>query len=343
MKHAFTLGEIAEKIGATLQGDANCVIARLATLANAKAGDLSFCVANRHDELQHTLATAVIVPDGVAASHVPNLLKVKDPYLAYAQVSQWFATCPKQTGVHPTAVIDATAQIHATASVGANAVIEAGVKLHANVVIGPLCYVGENTEIGEGSRLYARVSVYHGVHIGKRAVIHSGAVIGSDGFGFAEERGQFVKIAQLGSVQIADDVEIGANTTIDRGALDNTVICNGVKLDNQIQIAHNVVLGEHTAMAGMSGVAGSTHIGKYCRIGGAAMIGGHLTITDKVFLSGSSMVTRSIHQSGIYSSGIPARPNAIWKRNVARFQRLDAVFSQLKKMGLSTQVDSDKE
>jgi UDP-3-O-[3-hydroxymyristoyl] glucosamine N-acyltransferase len=211
-------------------------------------------------------------------------------------------------------------------------VIEAGVCIGAGTYVGPGCFIGQDSCIGQDSRLYANATVYAGVNIGARVILHSGAVIGADGFGFAPEKGRFIKIAQLGGVMIGNDVEIGANTTIDRGALGDTVIEEGVKLDNQIQVAHNVRIGAHTVVAACAGISGSSKVGRHCMIGGGVGIAGHLTIADGVHLTGMTLVTHDIREAGVYSSGTAIEPNKSWRRNVARFRQLDQWVKRIREL-----------
>jgi UDP-3-O-[3-hydroxymyristoyl] glucosamine N-acyltransferase len=260
-------------------------------------------------------------------------LIVSNPYLAYAQLSHLFETRPASVpGVHPSAVIAASAQVHPSARIGAYVVIEAGACIEADVEIGAQCFIGARSRIGEGGRLAPRVTLYHDVVIGKRVVIQSGAVIGGEGFGFANEKGSWQKIAQIGGVLIGDDVEIGSNTTIDRGALADTLIGNGVKLDNQIMIAHNVQIGDNTAMAGCVGISGSTKIGRNCMIAGGVGMVGHIEVCDNVFVTGMTMVTRSISEPGSYSSGTAMQPAAEWRKSAARIRQLDDMARRLQQL-----------
>lgn len=229
-------------------------------------------------------------------------------------------------------MIDATAKLGNNVSIGANAVIESGVELGDNVVIGAGCFVGKNSKIGAGSRLWANVTIYHEIQIGQNCLIQSGTVVGADGFGYANDRGNWVKIPQIGRVIIGDRVEIGACTTIDRGALDDTVIGNGVIIDNQCQIAHNVVIGDNTAVAGGVIMAGSLKIGRYCMIGGASVINGHMEICDKVTVTGMGMVMRPITEPGVYSSGIPLQPNKVWRKTAALVMNIDDMSKRLKSL-----------
>lgn len=344
---AFTLEQLAEKLGARLQGDGSKVIQGLAALQDAGPTELSF-LANRQyqKQLAGSQAGAVLLTEADAADYPGHALVVANPYLAYAQLSHEFDRKPRsRPGIHPTAVVAESASVDATASVGPGVVIEANAVIGARVTLGAQCFVGERCHIGADSWLAPRVTLYHDVHMGERTVIQTGAVVGGEGFGFADEGGRWQKIAQIGGVLIGDDVEIGANTTIDRGALSNTVIGNGVKLDNQIQIAHNVQIGEHTAMAACVGISGSTRIGKHCMIAGGVGMVGHIEICDNVFVSGMTMVTRSITQPGAYSSGTAMQTAGEWKKSAARFRQLDALakrVQQLEKQLLAvTQTSQD--
>ncbi|UZE95080.1 UDP-3-O-(3-hydroxymyristoyl)glucosamine N-acyltransferase [Alkalimarinus alittae] len=338
LEKQFTLSQLAEIVDAEVVGDSNTLVTGISTLQTAKKGDLSFLANPAYEKfLKETNASVVILSQSSAESCPCAALVVKNPYLAYATLSHYFAhTLTESKGTHSTAVVHETAVVDASAVIAANAVIEKGAVIGANVVIGAGCFIGENAVVAEQTRLYANVSVYHGVSIGKRCIIHSGAVLGADGFGIAPGSDGWNKIAQIGGVVVGDDVEIGANTTIDRGALDNTVIECGAKLDNQIQIAHNVVVGENTAIAACSGIAGSTRIGKNCILGGGCGIAGHLDITDNVHLTGMTLVTKSIKKPGVYSSGTAVEPNAQWRRNVVRFRQLDELANRVKKLEKDT-------
>lgn len=330
----YTLSQLAEVIEGEVVGDGNTLITGISTLQAARKGDISFLANPAYEKyLKDTRASVVIVSQNSVDRCPCDALVVKNPYLGYATLSHYFAyTLTEPQGVHKTAVVHDTAVVDATAVVSANAVIEKGAVIGANVIVGAGCFIGENSVLAENTRLYANVSVYHGVSVGKQCIIHSGVVLGADGFGIAPGPAGWNKIAQIGGVVIGDNVEIGANTAIDRGALDNTVIENGVKLDNQIQIAHNVVVGENTAIAACSGIAGSTRIGKNCVIGGGCGIAGHLDLTDNVHLTGMTLVTKSIKKAGVYSSGTAVEPNAQWRRNVVRFRQLDELANRVKKL-----------
>lgn len=324
---SYRLDEIAKALGAELQGDPDTLISGLATLQTAVAGQISFLTNPAYGKyLADTHASAVIVAPEVADSCPTNVLLLANPYLGYAQLSHWFNPEPVMPpGQHPTSVVDPTASISVSASIGANVVIEAGADVGERVVIGAGSVIGARACIGAGTVIRPRVTLAHDVIVGQRCHILSGAVIGSDGFGFANEKGVWHRIAQLGRVVLGDDVEVGANTTIDRGALEDTVIGNGVKLDNLIQIAHNVQIGDHSAMAAMVGIAGSTRIGRHCVFGGAAGVAGHLEIGDQVHLTGMTLVTGNIREPGVYSSGIGADTNRRWRKNAVRFRQLDAL------------------
>ncbi len=325
------LAEIARHIGAEVRGDADCVIHGLAPLERATSGELSYLAGSgRYRKfLSHTRASAVIL-SAQNAPHCPvAVLIVPDPELAYARAATLLTAQPGRQGVHPSAWVSPQARIDESAWVGPQCVIEAGVSLGSNVQLGPGCVVEAGVSMGADSRLVAQVTVCRGSIIGRRVLIHPGAVVGSDGFGLANDHGVWIKIPQLGRVRIGDDVEIGANTTIDRGALDDTVIGEGVKLDNQVQVAHNVHIGAHTAIAGCVGIAGSARIGQRCRIGGGVGIAGHLEIADDVTVTGMSLVSKSIRTSGVYSSSVPAEPVAVWNKNLARLRRLEQLSKRL--------------
>ncbi|WP_434135808.1 UDP-3-O-(3-hydroxymyristoyl)glucosamine N-acyltransferase [Pseudomonas luteola] len=327
----YTLRQLAERLGAELRGNPELLISGLATLQDAQPEQLSFLANAQYKKyLADTKAGAVILHPTEVEGFSGNCLVIANPYLAYAQLSHLFdrKSLPK-AGIHPSALVAEDAFVDPTASVGAYAVIESGVSISAGVVIGAHCFVGARSQIGENGWLAPRVTLYHDVRVGKRVVIQSGAVIGGEGFGFANHQGQWEKIAQLGGVSIGDDVEIGANTTIDRGALADTIISNGVKLDNQIMIAHNVQIGEHTAMAACVGISGSTKIGRHCMIAGGVGMVGHIEVCDNVFVTGMTMVTRSITEPGAYSSGTAMQPAAEWRKSAARIRHLDDMARRL--------------
>ncbi|GGQ01321.1 UDP-3-O-(3-hydroxymyristoyl)glucosamine N-acyltransferase [Shewanella ulleungensis] len=333
-----TLKELGQQLGATVKGDATLEITSVATLEDAVQGQLSFLANSKYRaQLEATQASAVLLSEKEAELYQGNALIISDPYVAFARVAQLLDTTPKQvSGIHPSAQIDPSAIIGSGAAVGANVVIGARAILGENVQIGPGCVIGEDSIIGSDSRLWANVTVYHDVHIGQHCLVQSGTVIGSDGFGYANERGNWIKIPQTGGVRIGNRVEIGACTSIDRGALSHTEIHDGVIIDNQIQIAHNVIIGQNTAIAGSSTIAGSTEIGKYCIIGGNSAVAGHLSIADGVHVSGGTNVTSIIREKGVYSSATIAMENKLWRRNTVRFRQLDELFNRVKHLEKST-------
>ena len=332
------LREIAEQLGGELIGDAAYRIDRIGSLDSATPTTISFLANPRlRPQLATTRAGCVIVAaaDRDAAAARGHAIVSADPYLAYARLTQWWARLgrpPSTPAIHPSAVIAPGAQIAADASIGALAVLEADSTVGAGAQIGPHCVVGTGSRIGASTRLAARVTIGEGCTIGERCILHSGVVIGADGFGFAPSDGRWEKIEQLGSVRIGDDVEIGANTCIDRGALEDTTIDDGVKLDNLIQIGHNVRIGAHTAIAGCVGIAGSTVIGAHCMIGGAAMIVGHIHIADRVTISGGSTVLRSIEKPGLYTGIFPLDENATWEKNAVTLRQLHTLRERLRKL-----------
>ncbi|RMV69880.1 UDP-3-O-(3-hydroxymyristoyl)glucosamine N-acyltransferase [Pseudomonas coronafaciens] len=334
MSITIKLGQLAEFLGATLRGDKDIEITGLTTLQEAGPGQVSFLANPKYRKLLvDTQASAVLLKPADADGYTGNALVVPDTYLAYARISHFFDPKPKSSaGVHPTAVIAADALIDPAASIGAFAVIESGVRIAADVSIGAHCFIGARCEIGEGGWLAPRVTLYHDVRIGKRVVIQSGAVLGGEGFGFAKDKGIYHKVAQIGGVTLGDDVEVGVNTAIDRGALADTRIGNGVKLDNQIQIAHNVQVGDHTAMAACVGISGSTKIGKHCMLAGGVGLVGHIDICDGVYITGMTMVTHSITEPGSYSSGTAMQPAAEWRKSAARLRKIDDMARRLQKL-----------
>lgn len=328
------LGEIAALLGLQLQGDPGTAITGLAALANAGPGRLSFCNGSRYlAELRATQASAVIVrPED--AEHCPTAcLLAGNPYLAFARASQLFAPAPDHApGIHPTAHVDAGAQLGEGVSVGPGASIGPDCVIGTGSRIGPGCVVGAGCRIGNNCTLHANVTLYHGVLLGDRVSIHASTVIGADGFGYARGPEGYEKIAQLGTVRIGDDVEIGAATTIDRGALDDTVIGKGVKIDNLVQIAHNVVVGDHTIICGCCGLAGSSVIGKNCIIAGGVGVADHIHICDGVTVTGGTVVNQSIREPGTWSSGSGLDKTATWKKNIVRFRQLDDFAKRLEKL-----------
>lgn len=345
MKSNYTLAELAAILGAELQGDPTCNITGIATLRGAQKGQITFLDNVRYRKyLTETQASAVILAAANLTECQTNALILNNPYLGYAKVAALFERKPMSNhGIHPTAVIGEGCQVHPTASIGPLCSIGAGVSIAENATIGAGCVIGDRSCIGAHTRLWPRVTIYHDVQIGQQVIIHSGAVIGSDGFGFAQDKGIWQKVPQLGTVIIGNDVEIGANTTIDRGALENTVLHDGVKIDNLVQIGHNVSIGAHTAIAGCVGVAGSTKIGRHCAIGGAANVGGHISIADGVMLTGGTTTTQSIAEPGVYSSGtVLAQPAFAWKKTLIHLQQLDNLVHRVRDLEKSC-VNMDTE
>lgn len=316
----FKLSELAQKTNAQIKGNPEVIIRGVATLQSAKQGELSFLANSSYKKyLSETKASAVIVTekDAEECSGDVNALIVKNPHYAYSVIASLFALkISYAAGIHPSAVIGKNCSIDKTVYIGPHVVIGEHVSIGKNTVIEANSVIQNNTHIGENCFLWPQVTLYQQTQIGNRVVIHSGSVIGADGFGFALEKGSWHKVPQLGKVILEDDVDIGANVSIDRGAIDDTVIETGVKLDNQIQIGHNVRIGAHTVIAGSTGIAGSTTIGKYCMIGGHVGISGHITICDQVIITGKSSVGQSIDKPGMYSSGFPAKPSRSWWRIV---------------------------
>ncbi|MDR5617801.1 UDP-3-O-(3-hydroxymyristoyl)glucosamine N-acyltransferase [Arsenophonus sp.] len=329
---SIQLADLAQQLGAQLYGDGNITITGLAPMHLAKKGQITFLSDNRYlTQLANCTATAIILKKKDLPSSKIAALVVKDPYLAYARLAKILDTTPKPAqNIHPTAVVAENVKLGKNVAIGAHSVIESGAILEDYVIIGACCFIGKNVRIGQSTHLWANISLYHDVTIGKQCLIQSGTVIGSDGFGYANEQGNWVKIPQLGTVIIGNNVEIGACTTIDRGALDNTIIGNGVIIDNQCQIAHNVIIGDHTAIAGGVIMGGSLKIGKYCMIGGASVINGHIEICDKVNITGMGMVMRQINEPGTYSSGIPLQPNKVWRKTAALVMNINEITKRLK-------------
>ncbi|MEO5830611.1 MAG: UDP-3-O-(3-hydroxymyristoyl)glucosamine N-acyltransferase [Rhodanobacter sp.] len=332
----YTVTELAHRFGLVATGDGTRVIDGVGTLAGAGPSQLSFLSNSKYTgQLATTGAGVVVLREADLAQCPTAALVASDPYVAYAKLAALFERMPAAVpGIHPSAVVADSAQISPGASIGPGCVIGERAVLADGVVLGPHCLVGEDCTVGAHCRLVARVTLVTRVTLGQRVLVHPGAVIGSDGFGLAFDRsafehGRWIKLPQLGGVRIGDDCEIGANTTIDRGALDDTVLEEDVRLDNQIQIAHNVHIGAHTAMAGCAAVAGSAKIGRYCMIGGNAGVLGHLELADGVTITAKSLVTHSIREAGEYSSGVPLQDNRQWRKNAARFKHLDEYARRL--------------
>jgi len=328
---SYSAAELAQRLGLDLQGDDAARVRGVGTLARAEAGQLAFLANPKYrGQLAQTQASIVVMRPDDAPGFTGTALLARDPYAAFAKLAALFEPRPHlPPGIHPSTDIDPTAQIAADAHVGAFVSIGARCRIEAGASIGPGCVIGEDCVVGAGSQLLARVTLVTRVRLGQRVLVHPGAVLGAAGFGLAMEAGRWLNVPQLGGVTIGDDCEIGANTTIDRGAIEDTVLEEDVRLDNQIQIGHNVFIGAHTAMAGCSAVAGSARIGRYCLIGGAAGVLGHLEICDKVVITAMSLVTSSIRESGEYSSGTPLMDNRSWRKNAARFKQLDALARRL--------------
>ena len=332
MPKSFTLQELVDHIGGELIGDGTDPIHSMGTLEGAKAGQLSFLSNSKYKgALKKTQATAVILKEADAEFCSVAKIVHGDPYVAFAKAAQLLDSTPV-----PDVAISPLASIHKSAVIGDNASIAPGVVIGKDVVIGDNAKIGPNTTIAEGCQigdnlnLRANVTLYHRLIIGNNVSIHSGTVIGSDGFGYANDKGVWVKIPQTGSVVIGNDTEIGSNTSIDRGALDNTFIGNDVIIDNLVQIAHNVNIGDHSCICGSTGIAGSTTIGKYVVIAGSCGINGHIDICDQVQVTGFSMVTKSITQPGVYSSGMPVLPSRDWQRNTVRLRQIDKLVDRVK-------------
>ena len=321
----LALGELAVRFGCELHGDPDIEVDGVAPLNAARPGALSFLANPRlRGELAATRASAVVLAPASAEFCPSAALIAANPHAIFARMAALlYPIAAPVPGVHASAVIGADARIDASAQIGALSLIGAGARIGPRCLIGPGCLIGAGVELGADCRLVARVTLEAGVSVGARALLHPGAVVGADGFGLARaDDGSWVKVPQIGGVRIGDDVEIGANTTIDRGAIEDTVIEDGVKLDNQIQVGHNVRIGAHSAIAGCTGISGSTHIGRRCMIGGAVAFAGHLQICDDVVITGMAMVTHSIREPGVYSSGMPIEPARRWKRIVARMKLL---------------------
>lgn len=331
---SFTLADLAQQLGAEIRGDGSAEVSSIGTLSAATPGQISFLAnAKYRAQLSNTNATAVILSEADVEYCQTNALVMKNAYLGFAKVAQLLDTTPASaTEIHASAVIDASASLAQGVTVGANAVIEAGAVLGENVQIGPGCFIGRGAHIGRGTKLWANVTVYHDCIIGEDCLLQSSAVIGSDGFGYANDAGAWVKIPQLGRVVLGNRVEIGSNTSIDRGALEDTVLHDGVIIDNLCQIAHNVEIGENTAMAACSVIAGSTVIGRQCVIAGMVGINGHINIADGTTLTGFTMVTKAIKEPGVYSSGIPATTNKEWRKNMVGLKNISDLAQKVKQL-----------
>jgi UDP-3-O-[3-hydroxymyristoyl] glucosamine N-acyltransferase len=336
MPKSYSLKQIAEFLGAMVQGEDSVKISGLGTLSSASSNDLAFVSNPKYiDQLAKTQAGAVILATGLADKYQGNCLLVDDAYLSYAKISAWFDNTPKvEEGIHPSACIDSSVVIGDQVSIGPNVVIEANAKIGKYSVIKANTVIGARSEIGESAHIASNVAIYHDVRLGDRVTVHSGAVIGADGFGFAPDGGKgWQKISQIGGVVIGDDVEIGASTTVDRGAINDTLIGNGVILDNHVQIAHNAVIGDNCAMAAYAGVAGSTVVGKNCVLAAGAHVVGHASLCDNVQVMAHSLVFKDIKQPNSYSNGVlPLMTTADWSKNSVRMGQLNLISQRLKKL-----------
>jgi UDP-3-O-[3-hydroxymyristoyl] glucosamine N-acyltransferase len=327
-----TLAELARLCDARVEGDPEVRVRQVATLQNAQPGTIAFLTNPRYrPQLAGTRASAVILaPSEEQATTLPRLIS-EQPYVAFARVAALLNPEPQvQGGIDAQAHVAAGAQVDPGACVAAGAFVGAGARIGPGTVLHPGVVVGRNSRVGANCRLYPNVVVYHDCVVGDRVIIHGGAVIGADGFGMAEQAGIWLKIPQIGRVIVGDDVEIGANTTIDRGALDDTVIEEGAKLDNQIMIAHNCRIGAHSAIAGCVGIAGSVTIGRHCKIGGAAMISGHLEIADHVVISGGTLVSRSIREAGVYTAVYPLARHEQWLRAAPHVRQIERLAERVR-------------
>jgi UDP-3-O-[3-hydroxymyristoyl] glucosamine N-acyltransferase len=331
---SFTLAEIVAHFGGRIEGDASTKVHQIATLDSASNGNIAFLANSKYrNQLESTRASAIIISEAdAAATSLPRII-CANPYSYFAKVSAFLNPLPAlKPGIHASAVIGKNAQVSPNAQIDEFVSIGEGVVIGSGSVIMAGCSIGANATIGENTRLYPRVVVYHKCIVGNNTIIHSGVVIGADGFGIAMDEGAWLKIPQIGRALIGNNVEIGANTTIDRGALDDTVIEDGVKLDNLIQIAHNVRIGSHTAIAGCAGIAGSTTVGSYCRIGGSAGIVGHVTIADGVEISPFTMISKSLREKGTYSGMNPFSEKDKWLKNTAHIRHLDDMATRIKNL-----------
>ncbi|AVJ55689.1 UDP-3-O-(3-hydroxymyristoyl)glucosamine N-acyltransferase [Idiomarina sp. OT37-5b] len=340
----YTLQQLAEHVGGEVRGDANLVITGVGTLQSANAQQVAFLANSRYkSQLAESAAGAVLLsPKDAENSDVQNAIVIANPYAAFAKVAQLLDTTPlPATGIADTARVAEGVTLGSNVSLGEYVVIEAGATIGDNVSIGAHTHVGPGVSIGNNSKIWSGVHLYHNCQIGADCIIHSGAVIGADGFGWAPENGKWLKIPQIGRVVIGNRVEIGASTTVDRGALDDTIISDGCIIDNQCQIAHNVFIDEDTAIAGCTVLAGSCRIGKRCMIGGASAINGHISICDDVQIMGFAMVIKEITEPGVYASGIPASSHREWRRNGARFRQLDDLFKRVKSVEQQLQDNNE--
>ena len=340
-KNHYTLGELVELLNVELRGDSACVISGIASLTQAVSGQLGFLSNSRFSsDLISTRASAVIVDADNASSSPCSCLISRNPYVTYAKASQLFALYTQETReIHPSASIHGDVSIAANVGIGPNATIDRGATIGQGTGIGAGTYIGINARIGKDCAIAANVSILHDVCIGDNAIIHPAVVIGGDGFGFAFDGQTRIKIEQLGTVKIGPDVEIGAGSTIDRGALEDTIIEQGVKIDDQVHIAHNCVIGAHSVLCGCTGIAGSTTIGKHCQIGGGVGILGQLKIVDRVNVTAMSLISQSIDKPGYYSTGTGQQETHAWKRSIVRFRELDDMAKRIRRLEKSRSND----
>ena len=328
------LGELAVRFGCELRGDPDALVDRVAPLQDAAAGAVSFLANPKYRRHLAATGATVVVLDAASADQCPtNALIAANPYATYARIAQVLYPEPvPAAGRHATAVVDASASVDPTAVIGAHACIGAHARIGAHAQIGPGCVVLDHASVGTATRLVANVTLARSVRVGERCLLHPGVVIGADGFGHAPDTSGFVKIPQVGTVVVGNDVEIGANSTIDRGAIGDTVIADGVKIDNQVQVGHNCRIGEHTVISGCVGISGSVTIGRRCMLGGMVGVVGHLEIADDVYVTGKTMITHSIRKPGLYSGQLPFDEARRFRRNSARFQQLDALARRVRKL-----------
>ncbi len=339
---SYRLADIAARFGGQVMGDGETRVQQIGTLEHATTGQISFLAnAKYRKQLEASQASAVILSKADAeATQLPRIV-CDNPYSYFARLSAFLNPLREYApGIHPSAVVGKGAQVSPQAHIGPMVTIGEGVIIGAGTVVMSGCSIGDGTTLGENTRLYPRVTVYQECIIGSHVIVHSGAVIGADGFGMAWDNGRWLKIPQIGRVIIGDHVEIGANTTIDRGALDDTVIEEDVKLDNQIQVAHNVRIGAHTVIAGCVGIAGSATIGKYCRIGGSAGILGHLQIADNVEIGSFTLVGKSVTEAGSYAGVYPFSKNEEWRNNAVHLRHLSDLVKRVK--ALEKEIESLK-
>lgn len=329
---ALSLSELAAITGARLHGDDGCLIDGVNTLADAEPGQLSFLTNSKYrSHLANTQASVVILSESDLTVCPTAALVSNNPHLAYAKAaSALYGQDFSEAGIHLTAVVDEMADIDPTAAIGPGCVVEAGAVIGPGVVLGPNCVVGRDCRLGAGTRLMASVTLCADTRLGQRCLIQPGAVIGGDGFGFAHDRGKWVKVPQVGGVRVGNDVEIGANATVDRGAIQDTVIGDGVKVDNLVMIAHNVEVGDHTVIAGNAGISGSSRIGKHCVLGGGVGLVGHIEVADGVTVTGNSLVSRTLKKPGVYSGGVPSLAHDEWLKNFVHIRRLGDMYKRIK-------------